>query len=385
MRFKTFMAHIDAKSIALQLMLFVAIFLIGYYLIHNALHNLSSLGATPGFTFLTEPAGYDIPFSFYPLPKTPTHFQIFLGGLSNTLMVSVLGIILATVLGFIIGITQLSSNWLLAKLARGYVELFRNIPVLLQIIFWYTGVLSAFPHPRNSYHLFNVIFLNLRGLYFPKPIYHATALYFFLSIVIAILMVITLFFLAKNRQKRTGNKLKYVAWSPLLIIILPLFTVLIFPNPISWMLPVFKGFNFVGGYTLYPEFVALWFALSIYTAAFIGEAVRAALQSVAKGQREAALSLGLTRGLMLKLVIIPQAMKVLIPPLISNYLNLLKNSSLGMMIGFPDIVATLGGTTLMQTGQAIEALAIVMATYAFFSLSISLFLNWYNHRLLLRS
>jgi len=383
--FKFLPKNIDLKSILLQCVLFVGVFGLGYYFLHNTLQNLSSLGVTPGFTFLAEPAGYDIPFSFYPLPLTPTHFDIFLAGLSNTLAVSFMGILLATLIGFVVGVAQLSSNWLLAKLAKAYVEVFRNIPVLLQIIFWYTGVLSALPMPKHSITLWGLIYLNLRGLYFPKPIFHPNSTLFFMCLVLAIIVIIVIRIFAKQKQHKTGKKVNTLLWALVVLVGLPALSFIFFPHPVSWQIPVLQGFNFVGGVTFFPEFVALWFALSVYTGAFIAEAVRAALSAVDKGQREAAYSLGLKRSLVLRLVIIPQSLKILIPPLISNYLNLLKNSSLAMAIGFPDIVATLGGTTLMQTGQAIESLAIVMATYAFFSLSISLFLNWYNHYIVHRS
>ena len=375
---------INIKNVLLQFLVLLIIFIIFHYFIQNIIYNLSLVGITPGYSFLNEPAGYGIPFSLIPLPSIPTHFDIYLAGLANTLAVSFLGIITATVIGFIIGITQLSKNWLLAKFAKAYVEIFRNIPLLLQIIFWYMGVLSALPSPKNSYSIGSSIFLNLRGLYLPKPLFSSQSSFLIASTIICIAIIISLFIISKQQRIKKGKSFKK---STSILAIIVLFFVLNFffsRNAITWQIPYLKHLNFVNGITVFPEFVSLWMALSIYTGAFIAEAVRAAINSVDAGQKEAAYSLGLNRTQVLKLIIVPQALRVLIPPLISNYLNLLKNSSLAMAIGFPDLVATLGGTTLMQTGQAIEALSIVMLTYAFFSISISLFLNWYNKKIALK-
>jgi len=307
----------------------------------------------------------------------------FLVGLLNTLLVSALGIVLATLLGFMIGVARLSGNWLLARLADLYVETFRNIPLLLQIFFWYFAVLRALPRPRDSMALGEAVFLNLRGLYLPEPIFEPGFRLVGVALAAAVVLCWLLVRWARRRQVREGVSFPVVRTSLLILLLLPLVTFLVTGMPLSWELPALKGFNFHGGITVIPELTALLFALSIYTAAFIAEIVRSGIQAISKGQTEAAQALGLKRGQVLRLVVIPQALRVIIPPLTNQYLNLIKNSSLATAIGYPDLVSVFAGTTLNQTGQAVEVIAITMAVYLLISLSVSLLMNWYNRKMAL--
>jgi general L-amino acid transport system permease protein len=297
-------------------------------------------------------------------------------------LVSILGIIAATLLGFVLGVARLSDNWLIAKLSTVYIEIFRNIPLLLQIFFWYFAVLRALPSPRQSIEFFGS-FLNVRGLSVPRPVleegFGMVVWSFVLAIVLSLLMVRW----AHRRQDATGQIFPSGWVSAGLILGLPLLTFLITGTPLSLDAPQLKGFNFVGGMTLLPELVALWLALTIYTAAFIAETVRGGILAVPKGQLEAASALGLPKTRILRLIVIPQAMRVIIPPLTSQYLNLTKNSSLATAIGYPDLVSVFAGTTLNQTGQAIEVISMTMAVYLTLSLLTSVFMNWYNKRMAL--
>jgi len=298
-------------------------------------------------------------------------------------VLSFIGIIFATILGFIIGIMRLSHNWVISKLAAGYVEFFRNIPLLLQIFVWYNVVLKPLPGPRQSLEVAGV-FINNRGVYSPKPLFTDAWWFVVFAFVAGLIGTWAVAKWAKKRQMETGQPFP-VGWTALgLIIGLPLVTYfivsLVAGNPVHFDYPELKGFNYRGGMRIIPEFVAMLLALSIYTAAFIGEIVRAGIQAVSHGQTEAALALGLTRGQMLRLVVIPQAMRVIIPPLTSQYLNLTKNSSLAVAIAYPDLVAV-GGTILNQTGQAIEIIGLWMLIYLSLSLATSAFMNWYNAKM----
>jgi general L-amino acid transport system permease protein len=304
---------------------------------------------------------------------------VFLVGLLNTLLVAALGIALATVLGFLIGLARLSPNWLLARLAGGYVELIRNLPLLFQILFWYLAVLGTLPGPRQSISLAGVIFLNNRGIIMPAPVAGAGVVV--AAFGVGVVGAIALAFWARRRQERTGQRIPLLWLSLALILGLPLAAFVAAGFPISFERPMLRGFNFVGGIRLIPEFVALLLALTIYTAAFIAEVVRAGVLAVPRGQTEAALALGLRRGLMLRLIVVPQALRVIVPPLTNQYLNLTKNSSLAVAIGYPDLFAVFAGTALNQTGQAIEIIAITMAVYLAISLLTSAFMNWYNTRI----
>jgi general L-amino acid transport system permease protein len=286
--------------------------------------------------------------------------------------------VLATALGFVIGISRLSPNWLIARFAGGYVELVRNLPLLFQILFWYLAVLGTLPGPRQSISFLDAIFLNTRGIIMPAPEIADGAGWVGAAFVLGVLVTIALRIWARRRQQRTGRPFPMLWCALALLVGLPLLALIVTGFPIRFVRPELRGFNFVGGARLLPEFVALLLALTIYTASFIGEAVRAGIQAVPNGQTEAALALGLRRGLVLRLVVVPQALRVIVPPLTNQYLNLTKNSSLAVAIGYPDLVAVFAGTVLNQTGQAIEIIGITMAVYLAISLATSVLMNWYN-------
>ena len=313
-----------------------------------------------------------------PYDATMSYGRTFWVGLTNTLLVSAMGVVAATILGFIIGVARLSSNWLVAKMALVYIEVIRNIPLLLQIFFWYFAVLSNLPSPRQSVDVGGALFLNNRGLYLPDPVTQEGFGIVWGGILLAIAAVVGIRIWAKKRQLATGQIFPTFKVGVAILVLVPIISYLVAGRPLEWDLPALRGFNFGGGITIIPELAALWIALSLYTASFIAEIVRSGILSVSKGQTEASKALGLPNGLTLRLVVIPQAMRVIIPPLTSQYLNLVKNSSLATAIGYPDLVAVFMGTTLNQTGQAVEVVAITMAVYLTISLLISLFMNIYN-------
>jgi general L-amino acid transport system permease protein len=366
------------QAVALLLVLGCA-----WFLLSNTLHNMEQRGINTGFGFLDDQAGFGIIQSLIDYSETSSYGHTFLVGLINTLLVSVVGIVLATLLGFVIGIARLSRNWLVSRMAAAYIEVFRNIPLLLQIFFWYFAVLRALPGPRQSIELGGAAFLNLRGLYLPKPLFEPGFGWVAAALGLALLLVFALRRWAHLRQERTGRPFPVVPLALVLLAGLPLLAFWAAGSPLGWDLPALKGFNFRGGMVIIPEFSALVVALSIYTAAFIAEIVRAGILAVSHGQTEAAAALGLRPGQVLRLVVIPQAMRVIIPPLTSQYLNLTKNSSLATAIGYPDLVNVFAGTTLNQTGQAVEVIAMTMAVYLLLSLLISAFMNWYNRRMAL--
>jgi general L-amino acid transport system permease protein len=315
--------------------------------------------------------------------ETHTYGRTFFVGLLNTAIVAFCGIILATILGFIIGIARLSNNWLISKLAGVYIEIVRNVPLLLQIIFWSVAVLQALPGPRNSMQLGESFFLNNRGLFLPEPIYGDGFGIVVIAFFIAVAGTIFLKRWAKQRQEQSGDQFPVFYASIGMLIGLPGLVFLILGMPLSWEYAKLGRFSLTGGTNIIPEFMALLLALTMYTAAFIAEIVRSGIQAVTHGQTEAARALGLRNGPTLRLVVIPQAMRVIIPPLTSQYLNLTKNSSLATAIGYPDLVSVFAGTTLNQTGQALEIIAMTMAVYLTFSLTISAIMNWYNKRVAL--
>ena len=366
------------RALVFQVLALAAVGWAGYTLFQNTLQNMEQRGISTGFDFLDAPAGFGIIMSLVPYDETMSYGRTFVVGLLNTILVSGLGIVIATVLGFVIGIARLSSNWLVAKLAAAYVEIFRNIPLLLQIFFWYFAVLRNVPAPRQSLALGESVFLNNRGLYLPAPVFHEGFGWTMAALVLAVVGVVVLARWSKRRQDRTGRRFPVLPVAVPVIIGVPLLAFLASGAPLSWDYPALRGFNFGGGVAIIPELGALLAALSIYTAAFIAEIVRSGILSVSHGQTEAAAALGLRQGLILRLVVIPQAMRVIIPPLTSQYLNLTKNSSLATAIGYPDLVAVFMGTTLNQTGQAVEIVAMTMAVYLTLSLLISLFMNFYN-------
>ena len=362
--------------------LFVAVLAwIGYEIVANARVNLESQRITSGFGFLSNTAGFDVSQNLIPYSGSDTYTRVFFVGLVNTLVVAVIGIFFATVIGFIVALGRLSPNWLLSRISGGYVELVRNLPVLFQILFWYLAVLGALPGPRQSISLFGSIFLSNRGLVIPRPIPQAGLEAVAVALLIAIVASLLLRTYARRQLFQTGKLLTIWPYIVGLLIGLPLVASLVFGAPVSFEMPELKGFNFAGGSRVIPEFVALTLALSTYTAAFIAEIVRAGIQSVHKGQMEAGASLGLTRGLSLRLIVVPQALRVILPPLTNQYLNLTKNSSLAVAIGYPDLVSVFAGTTLSQTGQAIEIIAITMGVYLLISLVTSAIMSFYGWRI----
>ncbi|WP_394244382.1 amino acid ABC transporter permease [Vibrio astriarenae] len=371
------------RSVTFQILAIVGLLFFFYTIVNNALTNLEARGIATGFGFLEQEAGFGIGLTLVEYDETFSYGRTFLVGLLNTALVSVLGIIVATVLGFAIGIARLSSNWLVSRLAAVYIEIFRNIPLLLQIFFWYFAVLQVLPSPRQSLSLGEAIFLNVRGLYFPGPMFNEGSGLVIGALIIGVAATVAISIWAKNKQKLTGQQTPLGRIALGLCVVLPLVVFFIAGKPISLDYPALKGFNFRGGVSIIPELAALLLALSIYTASFIAEIVRSGINAVNHGQTEAAMSLGLPRSRTLKLIVIPQALRIIIPPLTSQYLNLTKNSSLAMAIGYPDLVSVFAGTTLNQTGQAIEIIAMTMAVYLSLSLITSALMNLYNRKVAL--
>jgi general L-amino acid transport system permease protein len=367
------------RSRVAQAIFLLLVLWLGYEIIHNTSVNLARLNKNVSFGFLWSTAGFDIIQRPIEYTRDSTYFRAILVGFLNTLIVAGLGILFATIIGFLIGIMRLSSNWVIAKIATGYVELIRNIPLLLQIFFWYAAVLKPLPGPKESVNFFDLAFLSNRGLVTLKFIWGEGSGYIAIAFILGVVGAFVVRHWAKRRQERTGEQF-HSFWAGLgLIVGLPLLAFLILGGPVTFEYPVFKGFNFVGGFTILPELIALVLALSIYTASFIAEIVRAGIMAVSHGQTEAAHSLGLRSQPTLRLVVIPQALRVIIPPLTSQYLNLTKNSSLAVAIAYPDLVA-MGGVVNNQSGRAVEVVLIWMFIYLSLSLVTSAFMNWYNAR-----
>ena len=369
------------RAIVYQVLTLVGVVAFAAYIIHNTIDNLDRQGIASGFGFLNKPAGFGIPQTLIEYNELSPNWRVFWVGLLNTIVVAVVGIALATILGFVIGLARLSSNWLVARLATVYIEVIRNTPVLLQILFWYFAVLQALPQPRDSIaFLGDLFFLNNRGFYLPKPNFEAGFGWVALAFVAALAAVIGIAHWARRRREATGQPFHTVYVGFGLLIGAPLLAYLLTGAPLTFEHPEMGRFKLQGGLVLLPELVALTFALSIYTAAFIAEIVRAGILSVSHGQIEAARALGLKHDHTLRFVVIPQALRVIIPPLTSQYLNLTKNSSLAVAIGYPDFVNVFTGIVLNQTGQAVEVIAMTMAVYLTLSLLTSAFMNWYNRR-----
>lgn len=366
-----------------QIIAIVAVVAVAGYLIHNTIINLASRGITSGFGFLERSAGFGIVQHLIDYSEGDTYARVFLVGLTNTLLVSALCIVFASFLGFFIGLARLSDNWLLRKISNIYIETFRNIPPLLQIFFWYFAVLRNLPGPRQALNAFDLAFVSNRGLYIPWPEYAPGTLPFLLALLLAVLATVGLFRYNKKHQLKTGQLRRTWPAAIAMLGLFPLLASTFAGSPMHWDIPELKGFNYRGGFVLIPELAALTLALSIYTSSFIAEVIRSGIQSVPHGQHEAARSLGLPNPVTLRQVIIPQAMRVIIPPLTSQYLNIVKNSSLAAAIGYPDMVSLFAGTVLNQTGQAIETIAITMAIYLIISLTISLLMNIYNRKIAL--
>ena len=371
------------RAIAFQIVVALALILFAAFIIHNTTTNLAKRGIASGFDFLRNISGFPISQALVHYELTSSYGRVFVVGLLNTLLVSVFGIFLATILGFVIGILRLSRNWLIAKLAAFYVETLRNIPLLVQCFFWYFGLITPLPSPRQSLSIADAWFVNARGIYtpglVPEPGFWAVPIACLVGIVATVFVARW----AKRRQRLTGQQFPTGQVGLALIVGLPVLAALATGLPWSWEYPELKGFNFAGGWWIQPEFLALLVALTMYTAAFIAEIVRAGILAVSHGQTEAAYALGLRPSVTTRLVIIPQALRVIVPPLTSQYLNLVKDSSLGVAIAYPDLVSVFAGTTLNQTGQAVECIALTMAFYLTVSLSISAFMNWYNRRIAL--
>lgn len=372
-----------SRGIIFQVLLAAAIVWLGYEIVSNTIENLQRQNTASGFDFLGRTAGFDISQSLIDYSNTMSYGRAFLVGLLNTILVAVLGIVFATILGFLVGVGRLSANWLIAKLSTVFVEIVRNVPLLLQLFIWYFAVLKALPAPRNSVDLPLGAYLNVRGLYMPSPNWQQGAGMAVWALALAVVLSVLIHSWAKRRQRATGQQFPSILTGIGLVVGLPLVAFLAMGLPVTFDYPELKGFNFAGGMVVQPEFVALLVGLSIYTASFIAEVVRSGILGVSKGQKEAAAALGLRPGLSMRLVVIPQAMRIIIPPLTNQYLNLTKNSSLAVAIGYPDLVSVFAGTVLNQTNQAVECILITMGVYLGLSLLTSLLMNWFNARMAL--
>ena len=370
-----------SRSLVIQIFALVALLLTLGWIVNNTIQNLENLGVETGYGFLGHPASYDINQRLIEYSSRSTHARAALVGFLNTVLVAVTGIILATILGFLIGILRLSSNVLVSGLMTSYIEFTRNVPVLLHILLWYGIVVHVLPHPREAIEPISGFFLSNRGFYLPRPIFDDFAWVIPASLIATLVGVYLFARHARRVQELTGRIYPVLPISLAAIVTVPVITYLLAGSPINLDWPELKGFNYRGGVALKPEFFALWFALSIYTAAFIAEIVRSGIVAVSHGQTEAAYSLGIKPGWTMRLVIIPQALRVIVPPLISQYLNLTKNSSLAIAVGYMDVTATIGRISLNQTGRALECMSILLTIYLLLSLLISAFMNWYNKRI----
>ena len=373
----------EVRQVLFQVILIVAIGALFWMIISNTATNLKRQNIASGFGFWDTTAGFDISQSLIEYSNTSTYGRAFWVGFYNTILVAVIGIVLATLVGFTMGIARLSSNWLIARLATVYVETIRNIPLLLQLFVWYFAVLKTVPPPRQSLELPGGIFLNLRGLYLPAPEPKPGFSMVLSALAAGVLVSIAIAIWARRRQRLTGAQFPTGIAALILIVVLPVGAFVYAGAPLDFSYPHLRGFNFEGGIVVLPELMALILGLVVYTGAFIAEIVRAGIQGVSKGQKEAALAIGLSKSQSLRLVVIPQAMRIIIPPLTNNYLNLTKNSSLGVAIAYPDLVNVFAGTVLNQTGQAVEVILITMLVYLSLSLITSLFMNWFNARMAL--
>jgi general L-amino acid transport system permease protein len=371
------------RSLFFQAVLIVALIFGVWWIVDNTIENLRRSSISTGFGFLRGRAGFDISDSLIQYSSDSTYGRAILVGLLNTVVIAFAGIVTATILGFIIGICRLSRNWLLRKIAMVYVETFRNIPPLLVIFFWYLGVLAVLPQPRESLALPFGSYLNSRGFYFPRFVWGEGAWLIIAGLIVGMAMAWFVARRARARQAATGEQFPVLSTGLALILGFPVLGFVLAGFPLTIDFPKAGTFNLTGGFNVKPEFLSLYMALSFYSAAFIAEIVRAGIQGVSKGQTEASAALGLRSGTGLRLVIIPQALRIIIPPLTSQYLNITKNSSLAVAIGYPDLYA-IGGTILNQTGQAIEIVVIFMVIYLGISLATSLFMNWFNTRMALK-
>ena len=376
------------KDLIPQVLTVLFIILVIIYFTINAQNNMGNRGISFGFGFLSQESSFDIAFSLIDYDGSYSYARAFLVGLLNTILVSVIGIFFATILGVTVGISRLSQNYLISKAAEWYVEIFRNIPLILQIFFWYFAALRALPLTIDSINFYDISFLNVKGWYVPRFIWTNFSLFFY-SIIAAIILIFFLSKYAKKQRDDFGKQIPTFYISLGILFGLPFLTFLLGGVTLSFKIPELTQLSktiyvYQGGVTIIPELISLALALSMYTATFIAENVRAGILGVNKGQKEAAASIGLTKGQILKLVVMPQALRIIIPPTTNQYLNLTKNSSLAAAIAYPDIVLVFAGTALMQTGRAIEIISITMLTYLSLSLSISVFMNWYNKKMAIK-
>ena len=380
--------NFNYKKLIPQLLTLLAVILVFGFFSYNAQVNMENRGITFGYGFLSQESSFDVQFSLIEYDGSHSYFRAYLVGLLNTILVSVIGIIFATIIGVIVGIARLSKNYLIERSAAVYVEFFRNIPLLLQIFFWYFAALRALPLPQKAEPMLGVFFLTIKGLFVPAFIWNNLDVFIY-SIIAAIIAIIFVRLYARKKQENEGVQTPVLLISIGLLLILPLLSFLIGGASFYIEVPVIKqlsqsSFTYEGGIGLPPELIALALALSLYTATFIAECVRAGVQGVGKGQKEAAASIGLTPNQVLKLVVMPQALRIIIPPTTNQYLNLTKNSSLAAAIAYPDLVLVFAGTALMQTGRAIEIVSITMLTYLSLSITISIFMNWYNKKIAIK-
>ena len=373
-----------ARAIAWQVILLAAIVALGLAAGSNALENMRARNIPTGFGFLWDTAGFDINLALVPFQAGQSTFaQAFLVGLLNTLLVCAISLVFTTIIGFAVGIARLSPSWPLARLATVYVETLRNIPLPLQLLFWYNAILTPLPAPRQAISLFDLVFLHNRGLVMPEPIFGAGSIWIFWAAFVGLLATFFVKRRARLRQEATGARSPVWPWALLLIVGLPLLVYVLLGEPLRFDVPHLKGFNFVGGVRVLPELVALALGLSLYTASFIAEVVRAGIQSVPRGQIEAAQAVGLKPGDILQLVTIPQAMRVIIPPLTNQYLNLIKNSSLAVFVGYPDLVQVFGDKVREQSSASVQVVIITMGVYLVISLITSGLMGLYNRRMAL--
>jgi general L-amino acid transport system permease protein len=383
MNFKAFSIDLkNKKRLIPQVLTLLSIVLAISFFAFNAQVNMDNRGIAFGFGFLRQEASFDIGFSLIDYDGSHSYARAFLVGLLNTLLVSIIGIFFATLIGVTVGIGRLSSNYLVAKFSEVYVEVFRNIPLLLQLFFWYFAALRALPLPEQAMNFNDISYLTVKGWYVPKFIWTNFSIFMY-SVISAIIAIIFVSKHAKKQREEFGKHIPSFFIGIVLLFVFPFLSFLIGGVQLEFEIPVLKQmsatiFNFRGGVSIIPELMALAMALSMYTATFIAENVRAGILGIGKGQKEAAASIGLTKAQILKLVVLPQALRIIIPPTTNQYLNLTKNSSLAAAIAYPDIVLVFAGTALMQTGRAIEIVSITMGTYLLLSLSISSFMNWYN-------
>lgn len=371
------------RGVLYQILVLGSVIGIVAYLVGNTLDNLERRSIATGFGFLGREAGFGISEAVVPYSPADTYLHALFVGLLNTLKVSFIGIVLATILGTIAGIARLSRNWLVAKFASFYVESLRNVPVLLQLFFWYALITEALPVPREALNPLPGVFLSARGMHFPEPVWGPTHGAMAVALAFGIVAAIIVARWARRRRERTGQPFATTTVALALVVGLPVAAFLAGGAPTALEVPVLRGFNFQGGTSISPEFAALLIGLVLYTGTFIAEIVRGGILAVSHGQTEAGLALGLKRAQVMRLIILPQALRVIIPPLTSQYLNLTKNSSLAVAIGYPDLVSV-ANTAINQTGQAVEGVAIIMAVYLTISLSIAAFMNWYNQRIALK-